>query len=164
MRTPSARGHTNRQRHGSGGDPPPIPLVTPLSTHCYIIALARSFDSEMDEAAVMMEDGDGPQDLESALNASGRSAAAEESPYQDLRAALSLLNEDQMQEVSALLWVGRGDYDRISWREALQAARDLGEERDMAAYIVGTPLLGDYLEEGLTALGHDCSEVEGLPI
>jgi hypothetical protein len=32
--------------------------------------------------------------------------------------------------------------------------------RDRARYLVGTPQLGDYLEEGLSALGHSCVEYE----
>lgn len=162
MRTPGSRDRAPLRRPAAD-ELPPVPLITSLAMHCYIIAQARAFDSEMDGALLMIEEPDGPQDLEDALRATDRASAAEDSPYQDLLAALRLLNEEQLQEVVALLWIGRGDYDRISWREALEAARDLSDERAMDAYLVGTPLLADLLEEGLTALGHDCGDPDRLP-
>lgn len=163
MRTPGSRDRVALRRPDVD-DLPAMPLITSLAMHCYIIAQARAFDSEMDDAFLLMEEPSGPQDLEDALRATNRAAAAEDSPYQDLLAALRLLNEEQLQEVVALLWVGRGDYDRQSWRDALDAARELADERAMDAYLVGTPLLADLLEEGLTQLGHDCSDPDRLPL
>lgn len=52
----------------------------------------------------------------------------------------------------ALAWLGRGDYERGEWREALAAARERGEA-STARYLSGLPLLGDYLEDGADALG-----------
>jgi hypothetical protein len=52
----------------------------------------------------------------------------------------------------ALMWLGRGDYDADSWPEALREARD-STIASVTDYLVGTPLLGDFLEEGASALG-----------
>lgn len=52
----------------------------------------------------------------------------------------------------ALLWLGRGDYDAQSWAEALLQARETRTTTE-ADYLLGTPLLADYLEEGVAALG-----------
>jgi uncharacterized protein DUF3775 len=52
----------------------------------------------------------------------------------------------------ALTWLGRGDFDAHGWPEAVQQARDsgaAGETDDLMC----TPLLPDYLEAGLDALG-----------
>jgi hypothetical protein len=162
MKTTTTRIQPASRRDGQD-DRPAVPLITPLSMHCYIIALARAFDSAMAEAMQQVEEPDGPRDLDDALNACDR-LAVDDSPGDDLRAALKLLNEEQLQEVAALLWLGRGDYDRASWRQALQAGRDIGDERDLDVYVVGTPLLADYLEEGLLALGHDCADADRLPL
>lgn len=162
MRTPTSRARSTWRRPDD--DLPAVPLLTPLPMHCYIIAQARAFDSEMGAALLMMEDDDGPRDLDDALYATGRKEIAEDSPYDDLLAALRLLHEEQLHEVVALMWVGRGDYDRYSWRDALEAARDLSDERDMDVYLVGTPMLADLLEEGLTQLGHDCGDTDRLPL
>ena len=55
-------------------------------------------------------------------------------------------------ELLALLYLGRGDFSRAEWPDALRQARGsrTGFEVD---YLVGTPLLADYLEEAVSALG-----------
>ena len=52
----------------------------------------------------------------------------------------------------ALTWLGRGDYDPCGWPEALRQARQT-ETANETQYLLGTPLLADYLEEGVSALG-----------
>jgi hypothetical protein len=52
----------------------------------------------------------------------------------------------------ALMWLGRGDYDAESWPEALRQAEETANQ-NLTDYLVGTPLLGDYLEGGASALG-----------
>ena len=58
----------------------------------------------------------------------------------------------QRQEPLALMWLGRGDYDAESWSEALQQARQT-QSASETDYLLGTPLLADYLAEGVSALG-----------
>ena len=76
----------------------------------------------------------------------------ENATEQELHDALAALNDDEMTEVLALVWVGRGDYDADEWAEAVAAARD---ETDMRTpqYLMGIPDLGDLLAEGLGAFG-----------
>ncbi len=71
---------------------------------------------------------------------------------QELRDAIDGLNLDEREEVLALMWLGRGDYTAEDWSEALRQARDTRTATE-ADYLVGTPLLADYLEEGIDALG-----------
>lgn len=70
----------------------------------------------------------------------------------ELRALIEDLNVDEATELVALAWIGRGDYDASEWDEALAAARQQSARRT-ARYLMGMPMLGDYLEEGLEALG-----------
>jgi hypothetical protein len=65
------------------------------------------------------------------------------------------MDEDEQINMVALAWVGRGTYDLTEWREALNEARAQHNKRT-AEYLIGLPLLGDYLEEGLAAFGLDC--------
>jgi hypothetical protein len=57
------------------------------------------------------------------------------------------------------MWLDRGDYDADSWPEALRQA---GETTiaNVTNYLVGTPLLGDYLEEGAAALDLSLEDFE----
>ena len=50
------------------------------------------------------------------------------------------------------MWLGRGDFDPREWHDALAQARQIHNAHE-ASYLIGTPLLADYLEEGIAALG-----------
>jgi hypothetical protein len=63
------------------------------------------------------------------------------------------LNEDERIDLIALVWVGRGDFDRAEWPEARGLARER-QEKKASDYLLGMPTLSDYLEEGLATLGH----------
>ena len=68
--------------------------------------------------------------------------------YQELVTTIDDLEPDQQMSLVALMWVGRGDYSLDEWDEALEFAEETGTERT-AEYLIGTPLLADYLAEGL---------------
>lgn len=70
----------------------------------------------------------------------------------ELRALINDLNVDEAAELVALAWIGRGDYDASEWAEALDEARRR-DNRRTAKYLLGMPMLGDWLEEGLQAIG-----------
>jgi hypothetical protein len=57
------------------------------------------------------------------------------------------------------VWIGRGDYGADDWTEALAQVRDV-RERHTIDYLLGTPLLADYLEEALAAFGRSCEDFE----
>lgn len=71
----------------------------------------------------------------------------------ELRALINDLNVDEAAELIALSWLGRGDFDVGEWAEAVAEARERGQGRRAASYLLGMPMLGDWLEEGLEALG-----------
>jgi Protein of unknown function (DUF3775) len=121
-------------------------LTIPLETLAYIIEKAREFDAEV------------PSDVEEGSNAADDDErqilldTPDNPTEQELRDAIDGLGVPERQELLALMWLGRGDYDAASWSEALQQARETGSETE-TDYLLGTPLLGDYLEEGVSALG-----------
>ncbi len=59
----------------------------------------------------------------------------------------------------ALTWLGRGDYSKNEWKQALAAARQRHNKRE-ADYLAGTPLLADYLEEAVDQLGYSLEDME----
>jgi hypothetical protein len=70
----------------------------------------------------------------------------------ELRAAIFGLNEDEQVDLVTLAWLGRGDGGIDEWDDLrTEAAR--AHNRRTAAYLLGMPLLSDYLEEGLSQLG-----------
>jgi hypothetical protein len=123
-------------------------LTIPLKKLGFIIAKAREFDAEIpiDPDAAS---GSNPADdderqilLDTPDNSTG----------DELRDAIDGLNIDEREELLALTWLGRGDYDAKGWPEALRQARE-GATATETEYLLGTPLLADYLEEGTSALG-----------
>jgi hypothetical protein len=77
---------------------------------------------------------------------------AEDLTREEFRAMVADLNVDEAAELIALAWIGRGDYDGSEFAEAVAAARDRNLRR-AASYLLGMPMLGDWLEEGLEAIG-----------
>ena len=71
---------------------------------------------------------------------------------EELRELIGDLNVDEAAELVALAWLGRGDYEAGEWETAVTEARARGNKRT-AEYLMGMPMLGDWLEEGLEALG-----------
>ena len=58
------------------------------------------------------------------------------------------MNDEQRARLVALAWLGRGTYDMGEWKEAIATAKS-EHGRRAAEYLLGLPLLGDYLEDGL---------------
>ena len=56
--------------------------------------------------------------------------------------------------------VGRGDYTAEEWQSVMS---EIGDVRDKhtSDYLLGTPLLADYLEEGLSQFGLSCEDFAG---
>jgi hypothetical protein len=77
----------------------------------------------------------------------------------ELAGFISALDEDEACELVALVWVGRGDFDVNEWKDAVELAR-AQRETPTAHYLLGMPLLPDYLEEGLEAFGESCGGYE----
>jgi hypothetical protein len=77
---------------------------------------------------------------------------AEDLSREELRELIGDLNDDEAAELIALVWIGRGDYDASEWQDAVNEARTRGRKR-LASYLLGMPLLPEWLEEGLEAIG-----------
>ena len=127
-------------------------LKTPLEQLAYIIEKAREFDAET--APVDSDSGSNPSDDKDVAILEG---TRDNPTKQELTAALDALDDDQRVELLALTWLGRGDFARGEWREALVRAREIHNEAE-TDYLIGTPLLADYLEEALDALGYSLED------
>ncbi|MEP9389475.1 DUF3775 domain-containing protein [Mesorhizobium sp. KR9-304] len=70
----------------------------------------------------------------------------------ELRQIIHELNVDEKAELIALTWIGRGDYEPAEFADAVNEARQRNY-RSTARYLLGMPMLGDWLDEGLEAIG-----------
>lgn len=125
-----------------------------LDKVCFIIIKAREFDVKED--AETDEDGSNPADDDM------REVLAnypDDATYQELKSFLQDMNEDEMADLIALSWLGRGDYTGKEWREAQRESRTVVDKKAVD-YLLGIPLLADFLEEGLNELGLSCEDVE----
>jgi hypothetical protein len=77
---------------------------------------------------------------------------AEDLREEELRELIQDLNEDEAAELIALVWIGRGDYEVGEWQDAVTEARGRGRKR-LANYLMRLPMLAEWLEEGLEAIG-----------
>jgi len=67
------------------------------------------------------------------------------------------MTEDEQVDLVTLAWLGRGDGSLEDWNELRdEAAR--AHNRRTASYLLGMPLLADYLDEALAQFGHSCDE------
>jgi hypothetical protein len=130
-------------------------LAIPLERLGFIIAKAREFDAEVPAEPGAPSGSDGPDDDERAVLLD----IPENPTEQELRDAIDGLGPPERKEVLALMWLGRGDYDAQSWPEALRQARDT-DTATVTDYLIGTPLLGDFLEDGAAALGLSLEDFE----
>ncbi len=121
---------------------------------CFIIAKAREFDAK----DVVTEPDPGS-------NASDDNMAAvledhdDDPVVQELTSVINDMNEDEQIDLVALAWMGREDYSVADWPDVRkEAAR--AHNKNTASYLLGMPMLGDFIEEGFTTLGHSCEQFE----
>jgi hypothetical protein len=126
----------------------PIELNISIEKIRDIVLLARAFDfAEFPDDPDPGSEPDAVADPETILD------DGEDPTEAELREMIDDLNEDELIDLIALVWVGRGDFARPEWREARDLARER-QEKKPSDYLLGMPTLSDYLEEGLAALGH----------
>jgi Protein of unknown function (DUF3775) len=123
-------------------------------TVCFVIVKARELDvkvapAELDEGSNAVDD-----DMQRILE-----DYADDPTYEELRSFLAAQSVDDLKQLVALTWIGRGDYDADDWDDVLSEVEDR-RTQDTIDYLLGTPLLADYLEEALSQFGLSCGEVE----
>jgi hypothetical protein len=133
------------------------PLAIPPDKVCFIIVKAREFDAK--DIVTEPDTGSNPSDdnMISVLEDHGDDPVAEE-----LTSFISDLSEDEQIDLVALAWLGRDDNTLEDWPTLRQEAARAYRTRTAhtAQYLLGMPLLGDYLDEGLSAFGHSCENFE----
>lgn len=127
-----------------------IDLSVPLRTVCYIAE--RAHDLMGKTASTDAEDAPDDDDPEADILEDRGNDPVEE----ELTSLIDDLDEDAQIDLVTLMWLGREDEDwsalrKLAWQERTPSP---------ASYLLGTPLLSDYLLSGLDRLGFNCSNLE----
>lgn len=125
-----------------------------LDKVCFVIIKAREFDVKV--APEEMDDGSNPTDDQMTRILEDY---ADDPTFEELKSFLEAQSDDDLGQLLALVWVGRGDFSADEWADALRQVQDV-REKHTVDYLLGTPLLADYLEEGLSQFGLSCAEFE----
>jgi hypothetical protein len=121
---------------------------------CFVIIKAREFDAK--DAVTEPDPGSNPSDDKDAAVLEDH----EDDPVvEELTSFINSMSVDEQIDLVALTWLGRDDNVASDWQGIREEAAGAHNERT-AAYLLGTPLLSDFLEEGLSMLGYSCEEFE----
>jgi hypothetical protein len=133
---------------GHEGEEPRMPKLA-ISTESvgFLIVKAREFDVK--EANSDPDSGSNASDdnMIGVLDDNGSDPVVRE-----ITGLISALTEDEKIDLVALMRLGRGDSSIEEWDDL---RREVAEESDLrvARQLLGEPLLGDYLADGLAAFG-----------
>lgn len=127
-------------------------LTIPLPTLAWIILKAREFDVK--DVNTSEDPGTDEGDPMGVLE-----DRADDPTIDELTSWIEDLNDQQKAELVAIFWLGRDDGDAADFPALVEDARR-SQRGGTARYLLGSPLLGDYLEEGLTRLGIDVADIE----
>jgi hypothetical protein len=128
----------------------------------FIIEKAREFDVK-----------EGNSDPDSGSNATDDDAVdileddGSDPVVNELGSFIVALNEDEQIDLVTLTWLGRGDGTIDDWNDlrarAVQARAEYhSPRRETAHYLLGEPMLGDLLADGLDEFGIDWTD--GTPV
>lgn len=122
---------------------------------CFIIFKAREFEVQ----AEVVEETSGANVTDEGFRGVPASDEEDDATYDEVKQFIESLDLDEQCDLVALAWVGRGDFDLAEWADAQELARDRHNEHT-AEYLLGMPLVADYLQAGLDALGISCEDIE----
>jgi hypothetical protein len=76
---------------------------------------------------------------------------------------INAMTEDEQVDLVALMRLGRGDGGIEEWNDLRREAAD-GRNNRTASYLLGEPLVSDYLAEGLDAFGLTWTDERTTPV
>jgi Protein of unknown function (DUF3775) len=81
----------------------------------------------------------------------------------EIEGFINAMTEDEQIDLVALMRLGRGDGSIEEWDDLRGEAAD-GYNRHTARYLLGEPLISDYLAEGLDAFGLTWNDERTTPV
>lgn len=133
---------------------PPMKLEIAPEKVAHVIIKAREYGAKVGAWNDTQEEGDADEDPSAILE-----DFANDPTRDELAGFIDALNDDEQAHLVALTWIGRGTFEVDELDEAVETART-ERVNATARYLLGIPLLPDYLEEGLEMLGYSVEDVE----
>jgi hypothetical protein len=113
----------------------------------FLIEKAREFDVKEADSDPDSGSNGADDNMVDVLEDNGDDPVARE-----IAGVINAMTVDEQIDLVALMRLGRGDGTIDDWAELRREAAE-GHNRRTARYLMGEPLLGDYLAEGLAAFG-----------
>ncbi len=132
----------------------------------FLIGKAREFDAK--DLPADPETGSNPTD-DNEIDVLEENSC--DPVVREITAFIHALNEDEQIDLVALMRLGRGDGTIGEWNDLRRQAADARNERSgrnrraarTARYLLGEPLLGDLLAEGLGEFGISLDDERAMP-
>jgi len=131
---------------------PPNLSISPEKVF-FIVAKARRSEINSTGTASALELSDSDDD------GYGLSNHGPDTDRSELTGFIRELNVDEQIDLVGLMWLGRGDAELGSWRD-LRGEAERAHNNRTASYLIGTPLLADYLEEAMSQFGQSFEDYE----
>lgn len=123
-----------------------------LEKVCFVAAKARELYVKV--VPDWVDDGSNPTDDEMVRILKDH---PDDPTHHELKSYLQALNDEELEDLLVLTWLGRADYTPTDWDNLLSEVQDVREHRTVD-YLIGIPLLADHLQNGLSKLGLSCAE------
>ncbi len=118
---------------------------------CFIVAKTREYQTKVEPVGENIDADAAERDVLEDF--------AGDPTFDEQTEALRDLNADQRAELVALTWIGRSDFTKVDWAEAIEGAQEVVGKR-FVRYMTGIPLLADYLEAGFEESDESCEAFE----
>ena len=124
----------------------------------FLIEKAREFDVKEEVSDPDSGSNGADDDMIDVLEDSGNDPVARE-----IAGFINALTEDEQVDLVALMRLGRGDGSIEEWKDLRREALE-GRNGRTARYLLGEPMLGDFLAEGLDEFGLTWSDERTTPV
>ncbi|MFL9502209.1 DUF3775 domain-containing protein [Rhodopseudomonas palustris] len=124
----------------------------------FLIEKAREFDVKEGDADADSGSNGTDDNMVDVLEDTG-----EDPVVQEIAGFISAMTEEEQIDLVALMRLGRGDGSIEEWDDLRREAAE-GRNGRTARYLLGEPLLGDYLAEGLDQFGLSWNDERTTPV
>ena len=133
-------------------------LAIPVDKVTFLIEKAREFDVKEDATDPDSGSNGADDNMVDVLEDDGSDPVARE-----ITGFIEAMSEDEQIDLVALMRLGRGDGTIEEWDDLRREAMD-GANGRTARYLLGEPLLSDFLAEGLDAFGLTWNDERTTPV